>query len=94
MTAYVIVMREAPIEDAAEYDQYLAKMPEPWPTMTPLALYGQVEALEKQPADGVVLLQFPTVEEAKAWYYGEGYQAAAPHRIKAADYRVMIVEGL
>jgi uncharacterized protein (DUF1330 family) len=95
MTAYVIVLREAPIEDAAEYEQYLAKMPDPSPfKMTPLALYGAVEAVEKAPADGVVLLEFPTVEDAKEWYYSEGYQAAAPHRIKSADYRVMIVEGL
>ncbi len=95
MTAYVIVLREGPIEDMAEYDQYLAKMPDPSPfRMVPLALYGAVEPLEKAPADGVVLLQFPTVEDAKAWYFSDGYQAAAPHRIRSADYRVMIVEGL
>lgn len=95
MTAYVIVLREGPIEDRAEYDRYLAKMPDPSAfKMTPLALYGVVEALEKAPADGVVLLQFPTVEDAKEWYYSDGYQTAAPHRMKSADYRVMIVEGL
>lgn len=95
MTAYVIVLREAPIHDQAEYDRYLAKMPDPSPfNMTLLAFYGGVKALEKKPADGVVLLQFPTVEDARAWYHSEGYQAAAAHRMASADFRVMIVEGV
>jgi uncharacterized protein (DUF1330 family) len=38
-------------------------------------------------------LQFPTVEDAKAWYHSPGYQAAAVHRRKGADYRAVIVEG-
>jgi uncharacterized protein (DUF1330 family) len=95
MTAYVIVLREGPIEDAAEYETYLSKMPDPSPfKMTPLVFYGAIEAVEAKPADGVVLLQFPTVADAREWYYSEGYQAAVPHRIKSAPYRVMIVEGV
>jgi uncharacterized protein (DUF1330 family) len=52
-----------------------------------------METIEGTPADGVVILQFPTVEDAKAWYYSPSYQAAAQHRMKGADYRGMIVEG-
>ena len=64
------------------------------PKLTPLVVYGALEALEGKPPDGVVLLQFPSVEDAKAWYGSPGYQAAVPHRLKAADYRAVIVQGL
>jgi uncharacterized protein (DUF1330 family) len=40
------------------------------------------------------MLEFPTVEEAQAWYNSPGYQAALPHRLKAADYRAYIVQGV
>lgn len=62
--------------------------------MTPLAFYGPVETLEGDPADGVVLIAFPTMEEAKAWYDSPAYQEALPHRLKGADYRVILAQGL
>jgi uncharacterized protein (DUF1330 family) len=39
------------------------------------------------------MLEFPTVQEAKAWYCSPEYQAAAIHRKASAIYRVFIVEG-
>ena len=53
------------------------------PKLTPLIAYGATEALEGDAPDGVVLVQFPTVEDAKAWYNSPNYQAAIPHRKKA-----------
>jgi uncharacterized protein (DUF1330 family) len=53
-----------------------------------------METLEGESPDGVVVLQFPTVEDAKAWYHSPAYQAAVPHRQKGADYRAFIVQGL
>ena len=96
MTAYVLLLREGPVRDTAEMNEYLRKLGENPvdPKLMPLALYGALEFIEGRPADGVVLLQFPTVEDAKAWYFSPAYQAAAAHRIKAADYRVMIVQGI
>ncbi|SDA36969.1 DUF1330 domain-containing protein, partial [Sphingomonas sp. NFR15] len=44
--------------------------------------------------DGVVVLEFPSVEEARAWYQSPGYQAALQHRLKATTYRVIITEGV
>ena len=61
--------------------------------LTPLSINGKVHPLEGKPPEMVVLLQFPTVEEARAWYDSPGYQAALPHRLKAGDFRVVIVEG-
>ena len=42
----------------------------------------------------VLPLEFPTVADAQAWYQSPAYQAALPHRKKAADYRVIIVQGM
>ena len=57
-------------------------------------LYGTQQELEGKAPDGVVMLQFPTVEAAKAWYNSPGYQKAIRHREKAADYRASIVQGM
>jgi uncharacterized protein (DUF1330 family) len=96
MTAYVIFLREEPVHDPAAMEKYRNsdKSYVKEFTMKPLAVYGALEALEGPLPDGVVMLEFPTVEEARAWYNSPGYQAAAPHRIKAANYRGFIVEGL
>jgi len=62
--------------------------------LTALAAYGGIETLEGDPAEGVVLLQFPTMEAGKAWYNSQAYQDAKAIRLKAADYRVLFFEGL
>lgn len=62
--------------------------------MQPLVVYGELETLEGEPADGVVVLQFPDRETAKAWYFSPEYQDKAKLRQKAAPYRCLMVEGL
>jgi uncharacterized protein (DUF1330 family) len=96
MSVYMFFIRENPIHDQAEMDIYRGSNRDkpPNPKLTPLVAYGSMESLEGQLPDGVVLLKFPTVEDAKAWYYSPEYQAAAAHRKKAADYRAFIVAGL
>ena len=98
MPAYIIFLREGPIRDQAEMDKYRNRNRQgpvdPALQMKPLVVYGKMEALEGQAPDGIVMLQFPSVVEAKAWYNSPDYQAAIPHRLKAADYRAVIVEGL
>jgi uncharacterized protein (DUF1330 family) len=96
MPAYVLFIREAAIHDQSEMDLYqrLAREVPPDPKLTPLVLYGAMETLEGKSPDGVVLLEFPTVEDAKAWYHSPGYQAAAQHRRKGAEYRAVIVQGM
>ncbi|MDB5472474.1 MAG: hypothetical protein JWR84_4034 [Caulobacter sp.] len=95
MTAYVIFIRNA-ITDAEEMATYGKKAAGARGdhAMTPLAFYGPVETLEGQPTDGVVLISFPSMDEAKAWYNSPAYQDALPHRLKGADYRVILAEGL
>ena len=96
MSAYVFFIRESAIRDQAEMDIYRSSNRDkpPNPTLAPLVVYGSMQSLEGPLPDGVVLLKFPTVEDAKAWYYSPEYQAAAAHRQKAADYRAFIVDGL
>jgi uncharacterized protein (DUF1330 family) len=96
MPAYVIVMREGPLREPAEYEEYIRKGREGAPPaeMKPLALYGAMQALEGSPPDGVVILEFPDLQAAKAWYDSPRYQAAVPHRIASGDWRAFIVEGL
>jgi uncharacterized protein (DUF1330 family) len=62
--------------------------------LTPRVLEGAVTPLEGQPPEGVILLEFPIVEDALAWYQSPAYQAAPPHRKKAADHRVIIAQGM
>ena len=40
-----------------------------------------------------VVLEFPSVDDARAWYESEGYQAAVPIRQAASTCNVAIVSG-
>jgi uncharacterized protein (DUF1330 family) len=95
MPAYMIFMRETPLRELAEYKEYqrLGRENPFKPKLTPLAVYGAIEAVEGAAPEGVIVLQFPTVADAKEWYNSPGYQRALPHRLKAADWRSFIVEG-
>ncbi|KEA09370.1 DUF1330 domain-containing protein [Rhizobium rhizogenes] len=95
MTAYVVYVRDR-ITDPEEFKKYedsapAASVGQP---VTPLAFYGAVETLEGDKVDGAVILEFPTVDDAKAAYNSPLYQEALKHRLKGAVYRVFIVEGI
>jgi uncharacterized protein (DUF1330 family) len=95
MTAYVVYVRDRIIdpEEFKKYEESAGAASAGHP-VTPLAYYGAVETLEGAPVDGAVILQFPTLAEAKAAYDSPLYQEALKHRLKGAEYRVFIVEGL
>ena len=95
MSAYVILMRET-MKNAEEFATYakMAPLAREGHDIKPLAFYGALTHLEGDPAEGVVILQFPDTAAAKAWYNSDAYQAALVHRKLGADYRVMIVEGV
>jgi uncharacterized protein (DUF1330 family) len=95
MTAYVVFIRDR-MKDPEEFKTYskMAGAARGEHALTPLAYYGAVETWEGDEADGVVIVQFPTVEAARNWYESPEYQAAKAHRLKGADYRVIVVEGL
>jgi uncharacterized protein (DUF1330 family) len=96
MPAYMLFIRDEPVRDPdamAEYQRLNRENAGDF-KIKPLVVYGATEAVEGEAPDGVIMVEFPTVEDAKAWYNSPGYQAALPFRKKAADYRAFIVQGL
>lgn len=94
MVAYVVFTRER-LRDQAAMATYsgLAGPSMAGHAVKPLSVYGKCETLEGAPIEGAVIVEFPTIEAAKAWYDGPEYTAAREHRFKGADYRVFITEG-
>ena len=81
MKGYVLAFVD--VEDPTSYSPYAAGVP------ATIAAYGgrylvrngKKEVREGTlPADRVVMLEFPSVEQAKAWYESEQYQALLPIR--------------
>jgi uncharacterized protein (DUF1330 family) len=95
MAAYVIFTRER-TTDPSELEIYkqMAPAARAGHALKPLAFYGPHEVLEGPPVEGVVILEFPTFDEAKAWYDSPTYQAAREHRLAGSEYRILIVEGV
>ena len=95
MSAYIVFTRER-TRDADELKVY-SGMASPSLAGHPvkaLVAYGKSETLEGAPIEGAVILEFPTLEAAKAWYDSPAYVEARAHRFAAADYRCFITEGL
>ncbi|GAC1529431.1 MAG: DUF1330 domain-containing protein [Acidimicrobiales bacterium] len=56
---------------------------------------GAVEVFEGEaPTGRVVVLEFPDMEAARAWYYSDGYQAAAAIRQAASRGRMFLIDGV
>lgn len=96
MPAYLIVTREEPLQDEAamvEYQRRTRLLTNPL-RPKPLVIYGDIVPLEGQSPDGVIVLQFESVELAKSWYENPEYQEALTFRLKAAAHRAFIVDGI
>ena len=95
MPAYVVVNIE--VHDPERYKDYVKMSP------VSLALYGgrfiaragRAEALEGEtPARRVVVLEFPSYEQAKAWHSSPEYADARKLRQSIATTSMLLVEGL
>lgn len=95
MVAYVVFIREK-MRNREDYERYREKSRPVNAShpLKPLALYGKHEVLEGPAIEGAVILEFPSMEAARAYYHSDGYQDAVKHRFLAADYRAFIVEGV
>lgn len=95
MAAYIILIREK-LRDEAAMQQYAAAAGDArhGHELKALAFYGACETLEGASADGVVILSFPDMSAARAWYDSPAYAAARAHRFQGADYRVLLVDGV
>lgn len=95
MPAYMVFLREKTL-DQSELEAYWEKVKGALDgrPIRALAAYGKHLTLEGAEVEGVVIAEFPTLEEARDWYYSPAYQEAAQHRHRGALYRGLIVEGL
>ena len=90
------LLAEIEVTDIPTMQKYGAKMPET------LAAYntqyvirgGKTISLEGEPPKSIVMLQFESLEKAKAWYDSPEYQAIKPIRQSAAKGRLFLVEGI
>ncbi len=100
MPAYMIATRTAPVRDAEALAEYSRRNRESAAefqslyNLVPLVVYGAMDAVEGPAPDGIIILKFPDLETAKAWYNSPAYQEALAYRKKGADYNVVFVEGL
>lgn len=95
MSAYIVFIKEREHDAAAmaEYGGKAGKSMAGHPGK-PLAFYGAIETLEGPEAAGAVILEFPDMDAARAWYNSPAYQDARQHRFQGADYRVVLTQGL
>jgi uncharacterized protein (DUF1330 family) len=95
MPAYVIYQGE--VTDPARYEEYKLQAAASVEAAGGryLARGGDIEVLEGEaPAGRTVLLEFPTMEAAVAWYRGERYARARAVRAGAATARMYVVDGV
>jgi uncharacterized protein (DUF1330 family) len=95
MPAYVIV--ETDIHDPEQYEQYKAASPAAVAGGGGrfVARGGELAVLEGDWSPSrLVILEFPDLETAKAWYVSEGYQQAKALREGAAQLNMVAVQGV
>lgn len=94
MKAYVIV--DVWITDPARYEDYKKLTPG---SLLPyegkfVVRGGRCETLEGSWEPGrIVVLEFPSMEKAKAWWSSEGYAPARALRQSASVTQMIVVEG-
>jgi uncharacterized protein (DUF1330 family) len=95
VSAYIIFIKNK-TSDAKLLEAYgaKAKAARPGHAFRPLVVYGAIETLEGDDAEGAVLLEFSSMDEARAWYFSDKYQEAKAIRQQAADYRVLLIDGI
>jgi uncharacterized protein (DUF1330 family) len=95
MTIYGIFVRES-THDEDELNIYRATALETFKGSRAKMLVrnGKLELLEGPAPEGVIMIEFPTIEEARAWYFSPIYQKIAIHRFKGAKYQAFFVEAL
>lgn len=95
MSAYLVFTRDKTL-DEHEMAKYSKDVPATLAghEVKILALYGKHEDLEGLSTEGTVILEFPSMEAAKAWYNGTAYREVREHRFKGANYRVTLANGV
>jgi uncharacterized protein (DUF1330 family) len=95
VSAYVIYQGE--VFDPARYDEYKVKATASIAAAGGryIVRAGEVEVLEGEPPVGrTVVLEFPTMDAALAWYRSEEYTQIRTIRDRAARARMYVVDGV
>jgi uncharacterized protein (DUF1330 family) len=95
LPAYVIYQGD--VTDPDRYEEYKQRAAESIEAAGGcyLARGGEVQVLEGDaPAGRTVLLEFPTIEDAVAWYRGAEYSEVRKLREGAATARMYVVAGV
>jgi uncharacterized protein (DUF1330 family) len=94
MATYIVITRLR-TRNASELELYAKEAPAfmAGHTVKFLARFGPCEVLEGPGVEGVAILEFSTLAEAKTWYASPAYQEASQHRFRGGDYSAVIVEG-
>jgi uncharacterized protein (DUF1330 family) len=95
MAAYVIA--DVHVKDPERYQNYRAMVPASLEKYGGKFLVrgGKLKTLEGSREPGrVVVLEFPSVEQARRWYDSPEYRDARALRLSTADSDVIIVEGV
>jgi uncharacterized protein (DUF1330 family) len=95
MPAYVIA--EVSVHDAKLYEEYRRGVPATIEAYGGRFLVrgGEVDSKEGGWAPSrIVVLEFPSIERARAWYGSSEYAPLLAMRLKAASSKLLIVEGI
>ena len=95
MPAFVVV--DVEVKDEKDYAEYRAKAPATVAASGGKYVVRGGAATHVEPGWDVhrfVILEFPTLAKAKAWYDSPAYRAIAPIRQRSTASRMMFVEGL
>jgi uncharacterized protein (DUF1330 family) len=94
MAAYIVITRVR-TRNQAELALYAKEAPAflAGHNVKFLARFGPCEVVEGPGIEGVAILEFPSLAEAKAWYASPAYQTASQHRFLGGDYSAVIVDG-
>jgi uncharacterized protein (DUF1330 family) len=95
MSAFFVALRES-VHDPEEMRVYADKAAgsAAGHRLITRVAYGRLRLTEGPPVEAAVVLEFPTFEEAEAWYDSAAYQEALVHRRRGAIYRTFIAQGI
>jgi uncharacterized protein (DUF1330 family) len=95
MSAYLVYVCQS-VSDRKELETYWKDMPRTFMGFDVKlhTAYRPFHLLEGEgPVEGVVVAEFPSMEEAKRWYDSPGYVAVRQHRMRGAKYLGLLVDG-
>jgi uncharacterized protein (DUF1330 family) len=95
MSAYFVMIREKTTDAAslAEYGPRASLAAQNHP-LKPLAIYGALEQREGDAIEGAVIIEFPDMVAARAWYDSPAYQAAVKFRHAGSKSKAFFTEGV